>query len=137
MDEVLQDVRVERPGAWVAVAVFSGEHDLGTRDGVRDLLASLVDVNEVVVADFSTAVFVDSALLHALLATHARAKARGSSFSLQLAEDAIVRRAFDVCGVLEEIAWAPTRELALNGDGSRGRVMTEPDTSGESHAACA
>src|SRR5512145_276234 len=62
----LDDVQVEQPAPGTAVAVFSGEHDLATRDEVTELLTSLVDANELVVADLSSAQFVDSSILRVL-----------------------------------------------------------------------
>jgi anti-anti-sigma factor len=78
----LDDVRVERPAPGKGVVVFSGEHDLATRSEVRDLLGSLVVSDELIVADFSSAEFVDSAILGVLLDTHKRALEQGKSFRL-------------------------------------------------------
>ena len=93
--------------------VFSGEHDLATRSEVRDLLGSLVLSEELIVADFSSAEFVDSAILGVLLDTHKTALGRGKSFRLQLNTAAIVRRAFEICGLLDAMEYAKTREEAL------------------------
>jgi hypothetical protein len=38
----LEDVQVERPADGTAVVVFSGEHDLATKDEVTNLLESLL-----------------------------------------------------------------------------------------------
>jgi hypothetical protein len=74
MSELVEDVKVEWPNPWADVVVFTGEHDLLTRDQVSDLLDSLVDQCPLVVADFSEAKFVDSAMLHVLFQTHAQPK---------------------------------------------------------------
>jgi anti-anti-sigma factor len=109
----LDDVQVERPAPGAAVVVFAGEHDLATRSEVRDLLGSLVLSDELIVADFSSAEFVDSTILGVLLDTNQRALELGKSFRLQLNTAAIVRRAFEVCGLFEAMEHAKTREEAL------------------------
>ena len=90
----LQDLAVEHPRDGAAVVVFSGEHDVATAEAVHSTLESLVEQNELVVADFSEAEFVDSATLHALVRAARRAKERGTCFRVQLGTAAIVERAF-------------------------------------------
>ncbi len=113
MAPTLEDVRVERPALGTTVVVFSGEHDLLTRSGVRELLDSLVMSDKLIVADFSSAGFVDSSILHVLLDTNRRAHELGKTFRLQLNTAAIVRRAFEICGLFGTIEHAKTREEAL------------------------
>ena len=113
MAPTLDDVQVERPAPGAAVVVFSGEHDLATRGEVRDLLGSLVLSDELIVADFSSAEFVDASILGVLVDTDRRARELGKTFRLQLHTAAIVRRAFEVCGLFEAIEHAKTREEAL------------------------
>ena len=113
MVPTLDDVQVERPAPGAAVVVFSGEHDLATRSEVRDLLGSLVSSDQLIVADFSSAEFVDSAILGVLVDTNQRARELGKTFRLQLNTATIVRRAFEVCGLFEAIEHTKTREEAL------------------------
>lgn len=113
MAPTLDDVQVERPAPGTAVVVFSGEHDLATRSEVRDLLGSLVLNDELIVADFSSAEFVDSAILSVLFDANKSAVELGKSFRLQLNTAAIVRRAFEVCGLLEAMEHVKTRQEAL------------------------
>ena len=113
MATTLDDVQVERPAPGKAVVVFSGEHDLATRNDVSDLLGSLVSSDELIVADFSSAEFVDSTILGVLLDTNQRALELGKTFRLQLNTAAIVRRAFEICGLFEAMEHARTREAAL------------------------
>lgn len=117
MVATLEDVRVEQPTPDTAVVVFSGDHDLSTKDEVRDLLGSLVASDDLVIADFSSATFVDSSILGVLLDANDRALALGKVFRLQLGTADIVRRAFVICGVFEVIEHVATREEAL----ARGR----------------
>lgn len=109
----LEDVRVERPAAGTTVVVFSGEHDLATRDEVRGLLDSLLSRDNLIVTDFSSASFVDSSILGVLLETDGRARELGKTFRLQLGTAAIVHRAFDICGLFTLIEHVETREEAL------------------------
>ena len=109
----LDDVQVERPADGTAVVVFSGEHDLATKDQVRNLLDSLLREDDLLVADFSSASFVDSAMLSVLLDTNKLARETGKTFRLQLGTAAIVQRAFAICGVFAVIERVATREEAL------------------------
>ena len=109
----LEDVQVEQPASGTSVVVFSGEHDIATRDEVRELLDSLVRWDSLVVADFSSASFVDSSILGVLLETNERARELGKTFRLQLGTAAIVRRAFEICGLFVVIEYVPTREQAI------------------------
>ena len=115
MASTLNDVRVEYPTSDAAVAVFSGEHDLATRNGVREVLDSLVTHHDLVVADFSEATFVDAAILGAVLDAHERASERGASVRLQVGTPTIVHAAFEVSGVFDLIEHCRTREEALLG----------------------
>jgi anti-anti-sigma factor len=112
----LEEVRVERPAPGTAVVAFAGEHDLATKDLVEALLESLVDENELVVADFSEAAFVDSATMRVLLNADMAARIRGRRFRLQLGTAAIVRTAFELSGLLLRIECAHSRADALQAE---------------------
>jgi anti-anti-sigma regulatory factor len=105
----LDDVTVTFPKAGVAVVAFAGDHDVLTRAAVSELLESLLD----------EAQFVDSSMLSTFLAAHRSAGTLGKRFRIQLGTDSLVRRAFEVCGVLEVLDWASSREEALDGHGSQ------------------
>ncbi|HEX5584119.1 STAS domain-containing protein [Gaiella sp.] len=109
----LDDVQVDQSTSGTAVVVFSGEHDLATKGAVGELLDSLVEVDDLVVADFSSASFVDASILGVLLLTNDRAVERGKVFRLQLGTAVIVRRAFEICGIFEVIEHVVTREEAI------------------------
>ena len=109
----LDDVHVEQPGLGTAVVVFSGEHDLATVDEVEKLLRRLVDGNELVVADFSDAEFVDSSMLWVLKRATDHAQAKGRSLRIQLGTADILRRTFEVGGFFGMLEIVPTREGAL------------------------
>ena len=109
----LEDVLVERPAAGTAVVVFTGEHDVATKDEVQDLLDSLLCEDDLLVTDFSSASFVDSSMLGVLLDTNEQARSLGKTFRLQLGTADIVRRAFEISGVFAVIERVATREEAL------------------------
>ena len=116
----LDDVSIETPDDASAVVIFSGEHDLASRDAVRELLGGLVERYRLVVADFSEALFVDSSMLWTLVDVRKAAQARQSTFRLQLSTASIVRRAFDISGVADALEYTSTREDALRERAERG-----------------
>jgi anti-anti-sigma factor len=105
------------------VAVFTGEHDLTTADRTRAVLASLIEENDLVVADFSEAEFVDSSTMHALVTAHRAARARGAIFRLQLGTAPIVERAFELSGLLQMLECAATREEALRAGAAESELL--------------
>ena len=109
----LADVQVEQPAAGTAVAVFLGEYDMADEDKMSGLLTSLVTENELVVADFSQAGFIDSTILHVLVQTRTEAEKRGRTFRLQLGTADIVRAAIRASGFDKVFDIKPTREAAL------------------------
>ena len=109
----LDDVHVEQPAPGTAIAVFSGEHDLATKRQVHELLTGLLGDNDLVIADFSRAQFVDSSILGVLTAVRREAEDRPTTFRLQLGTADIVRRAFEIAGLYVMFDIAPTREAAL------------------------
>ena len=113
MAPTLEDVLVERPTSGTAVVVFSGEHDMATKGEVKDILDALLREDDLLVADFSSASFVDSSILSVLLDTNEQARELGKTFRLQLGTADIVRRAFEICGVFEAVERVATREEAL------------------------
>ena len=119
MDNRLQDVQVERPRAGAAVVVFTGEHDLATSESVEALLGSLIEENELVVADLSDAEFVDSSTIFALVKAHRAASEQGRTFRLQLGTAPIVEKAFELSGMSKVLDCSTTREEALRNGGSR------------------
>jgi anti-anti-sigma factor len=133
MVATLDDVRVASPRTGVTVVSFGGEHDMATSQLTSELLDSLLLTNDLVVADVSDAKLIDSSILAALIQAHKLARARGKDFRIQLGTEAIVKRVFQITGVLEHIAWAPSREEALNGS----KPAPKHDSSGESDAAAA
>ena len=115
-----REIRIERPAPDAAVAVFLGEHDIASRKELKSLLETLVEENDLVVVDFSEATFVDSTTMHLLITAHAAARVRGKTFRLQIGTADIVRRAFELTGVMTRLDCVKSRQEALhrNGPGS-------------------
>jgi anti-anti-sigma factor len=111
----LEDVHVASHGTGVSVVSFAGQHDLLTSGAVSDLFGSLLTSSDLVVADFSGAEFIDSSILHVVLKAHRLARENGKDFRVQVGTEAVVRRAFHISGLLEEVSWAASREEAVNG----------------------
>lgn len=111
----LEDVQVASPQAGVAVVSVADELDLATRTEFSALLDALVRANELVVVDFSEALFIDSSTLNVLLSAHRLALERGTRLRLQLGDGCVVKRTFEISGLLEELSWASSREEALDG----------------------
>jgi anti-anti-sigma factor len=121
MHGVISEVHVEYPTPGSVVVNFNGEHDLVTRDDIAQLLESLIEQHELVVADFSEALFVDSTILHVLVNADATARCKGRTFRLQLGTAAIVHRAFELSGLTTRLDCVQTREGALSGYGASPR----------------
>jgi anti-anti-sigma factor len=117
MYDAMTHVHVERPAVGTAFVTFTGEHDLATRDDLTALLDSLIEENNLVVADFSQALFVDSTMMYVLVNADAAARARGRKLRLQLGTAAIVRTAFELSGLTKLLDCVHSREEAL-GDAS-------------------
>ena len=114
----LQDVSLEAAAPGTTVVVFSGEHDLASAPEVRELLDSRLQQDDLLVADFSSAQFVDSSILGVVLDTQARALELGKVFRLQLRTTDIVQRAFEIAGVFTVVEHVTTRDEALRRDTS-------------------
>jgi anti-anti-sigma regulatory factor len=108
-----EDVTLERPSSGVAVVCFTGDHDVGTRDATHLLLANLVEENDLVLADFSKASFVDTSIMVVVRDSGRAARKRGSLFRLQLSTAPIVEMIFEASGVLDDVDCVTTREEGL------------------------
>ena len=79
-----KDIVVLHPRTGVAVAEFTSEHDVSSKQAVRELLGRLVDEHELVVADISEAEFIDSSIISCLLSADKQSRIHGKRFRLQL-----------------------------------------------------
>jgi anti-anti-sigma factor len=114
----IEGIQVASPGVGVAVVSFTDEHDLATARELSALLHALVRQNELVIADFSQADFVDSSTLNVLVSAYKLALERGTAFVVQLEDGCPVKRTFEISGVLKAITWVSKAEAALNGSRS-------------------
>lgn len=109
----LSDVEVEHPTPDAAVVVVSGEHDLSDSEEFARLLTSIVDEHEIVVVDVSSAEFVDSSIVKALLDAKKAASESGRTFRVQLGGNANAQRLFEIENVVDVLDCVSTREEAL------------------------
>ena len=115
VDDLL-DIEIETPVAGRAVVVFKGEHDLAQVNALNERLSSLISENELVIADFSEAQFVDSSIIALLVETKREAEATQRRFRISMGTKSVVYRVFDVAGVLSFLECTFSREDALSGD---------------------
>jgi anti-anti-sigma factor len=109
-------VRVERI-AGAAIIALVGEHDLGTRDHVRDAVSGALAEGFPVVIDLAAADFVDSVVAAVLLEARREAKAQDLGLGIVLSDSAAnqVRRMFELSELTTVFTVYPSREAALDG----------------------
>ena len=107
------DIEVEQAGAGRAIVVFRGEYGVPQVEALGDRLSALVAENELVIADFSKAVFVDAAIISLLVETRREAETKQRGFRIQVGTESFVYRVFEIAGVLSFLECAPSREEAL------------------------
>ena len=107
------DIEVEQPEAGRAVVVFKGEHDVAQVEALGERLSVLVAENELVVADFSEAEFVDSSIINLLVETKRSAEDSQRRFRIQMGTECVVHRVFQIAGVLSFLGCVSSREEAL------------------------
>ena len=117
-------LEVLRPRDGAAVVVLHGEHDLASRDTLNRTLTRELEANELLVADLSTVLFIDSSVLGELVRANRAAETAGKRFRLQLGTEPIVKRVLEISGLLQVLEWFPTRDEAL--DGRRQEKQPDP-----------
>ena len=117
-------IRIERPELDSVVVVLTGEHDYATRGALEACIYSLVEQNDVVVADLSDTMFIDSTTLHVLVTADRSARKRGSVFRIQLGTSSAVERALALSGLLEHLDCASSRDDALRKNGVPSAELT-------------
>ena len=113
--ETQPELEVFTPAADVAVVVLFGEHDLTTKDTLRDTLESAIETYRVIVTDLSDVLYVDSSTLAELLRADRTARRAGKQFRIQLGAEPIVRRVLEISGLLKVLDVYATREDAIEG----------------------
>jgi anti-sigma B factor antagonist len=79
-----------------------GEHDLHTVLTLGPVLESLVDRNDLVIVDLTRAEFMDSSVLHELLRASRRMRERGGRLCLNLGEQPVVTKLFEITQLSEQ-----------------------------------
>lgn len=121
-EQAQPELEIFAPSSDVAVVVLYGEHDLTSKDSLRDTFESLIETKRVVVADLSSVLYIDSATLAELIRADRTADRAGKQFRLQLGTEPIVRRVLEISGLLKVLDVYPTREEAIE-----GRSIKPPD----------
>jgi anti-sigma B factor antagonist len=99
----------------IALLDLEGEHDIYTAPRLRERLGELLESAPGVVVDLSSATFVDSSILGALLNGRQRALEQKKGFAVCLAAHShtAVRRVFDMTGLSETLPVLPELEQAI------------------------
>ena len=108
-----ESVEVTFPRDRACVVVVRGDQDTTTAAEMERLLSQLLESSDLLVVDVSEADFVDSSFLRNVLVADRRAKEKDRVFRLQMDTAPIVRRAFEVSGVLERLTVVHNRDDAL------------------------
>lgn len=112
--DVVGEVRNETADDGVEIVVLSGEHDLGTVPQVKEALGGAANNGKAILVDLSSATFVDSSILGALLEARRTAVEGGRGFAVACGGEAEpVRRVLEVTGLADELPVHPTRDAAL------------------------
>ena len=112
--DVVGEVRRESGGDGVEIVELQGEHDLGTLPQVREELEAAASGADALIIDLSSATFVDSSILGAVLDARRLASEAGRGFAVACdGASEPVRRVLEVTGLAEELPVHPTREAAL------------------------
>ena len=112
--DVVGEVLRESGGEGVEIVALEGEHDLGTLPQVREGLEAAASEGKALIIDLSSATFVDSSILGAVLDARRLASEAGRGFAVACdGASEPVRRVLEVTGLAEELPVHPTREAAL------------------------
>jgi anti-anti-sigma factor len=108
------DLEVLPARAGAVVVLLRGEHDLSTKGRLHKTFSSLLERHQLVVADLSEVLFIDSSTLGVLVLTDRAAKASGKTFRLQLGTEPIVKRVLEISGLMKVLDCYPTRNEAID-----------------------
>jgi anti-anti-sigma factor len=113
---VAPGIRVERE-ADVRVVALAGEHDLSSRESVREAVEGALDAGLGVVVDLRDADFVDSVIAAVFLEARKNAKRQnlGLGIVLSAAPENAVRRMFELSQLTSVFSVYPSAEAAVAG----------------------
>lgn len=108
-------IEVLRPEPGATLVILSGEHDYATSDELRQTLTRALDSSGQghLIIDLSSADFVDSSTISALVFAKKHADEAGCKFNVVLATTPIVERALEITGVLPGLNRVETVDEAL------------------------
>ena len=107
-------VEVHWPRADSAVVVVSGEHDLTSATQLNNTFAKSLASCRHLIVDLSSATFIDSSAISALVNAKRHADQTDRKFHLVLASTPIVERVLEITGVLPGLNRVKTVEQALS-----------------------
>jgi anti-anti-sigma factor len=110
---MIPEVLVLPAGNGRVVVELNAEHDLATKDALRDLFSTLVEQNDLIVIDLTHAEFIDTSVIYNLALADRLARARGSNVRVQLGTAGIARRALEITGMVEQLDCVVDRDEAL------------------------
>jgi anti-sigma B factor antagonist len=100
----------------VVVVVVEGEHDIYTAPTLRERLGEALSRGGGIVVDLTTATFLDSSVLGALLDARRRALEGGQGFVVSIGENVEpgVQRILDITGLVPVLPVVSGREAAIH-----------------------
>jgi len=108
------ELALERNDSGLAVLTISGEHDLSTAPSLRRRIDNLLEDGTSTVIDLSSATFIDSSILGAILEGRRRAAEAGLGFAVVHCDGAeAVDRVLEVTGLRTELPVHAQREEAF------------------------
>jgi anti-sigma B factor antagonist len=116
--EATTEARCPEPG--VAEFVLGGEHDLSSATQPQDTLGEALTTCSHLIVDLSSAEFIDSSTIKALVNARKAASERDCPFNLVLSTTPIVERVLEVTGVLEHLNRVHSTAEALQDGRTQG-----------------
>jgi anti-sigma B factor antagonist len=116
--EATTEARCPEPG--VAEFVLGGEHDLSSATQLQDTLGEALTTCSHLIVDLSSAEFIDSSTIKALVNARKAASERDCPFNLVLSTTPIVERVLEVTGVLEHLNRVHSTAEALQDGRTQG-----------------
>jgi anti-anti-sigma factor len=110
---VNETVEITFPRSRACVVTVKGDQDRRTSAEMERLLSDLLAVSDLLVVDVSEADFVDSSFLRNVAIADRCANEQAKVFRLQMGTAPVVRRAFEVSGILNRLNVVDNRHDAL------------------------
>jgi anti-anti-sigma factor len=120
-------ISVLRRNGAASIVTLLGEHDLSTAEELRSALGDASAAGDGVVVDLSETLFIDSAVLGALIASHREVTAEGRGWAVVVGRGsgAAVRRIFELTGLDSLMAVYERADDAVMAASSRPEAASE------------